>query len=359
MEFFDKYPVHEAIKQRITTSIDNDKLAHALLFYGPEGSGKEAFALELARYLNCDSTLNRPCYQCPSCGKITQLKHPDIKFLFPTSSKWKDEDIRTRLKKKADNPFARIDLPGHTVIQIERIRELKEEAKFASFEAKNKVFIISDAEKMSREGANSFLKLLEEPPEGLIIILITSSRHLLLDTIRSRCQQIYFPPLSPEDAARVVHLYHENVDNLRQITHIAQGNLKQIFDLMDLDLAAKRKHLIEYLRAAAAGKALDVLRVVDSLTMKRDKNFLKELLDLLILWFRDAVYLTAIGPETTITNLDYETELKKFSENYAKSDFNKIVQFIEEAQLNLQRNVFNPLLLTNLAFRINRELIRG
>ena len=172
---FELMDLQKKVKERFVKSIKNNRLAHAYLFYGLEGCGKEAFAFELAKAVNCDNENENPCNTCASCQKISQFNHPDIKFIFPTVKSWNEEDIRKRIHQKGQNVYSKINLSGHTVIQIDRIRELQKEAKYSPYEAKKKVYIITNAEQMTREGANSFLKLLEEPPDSLMIILITSS----------------------------------------------------------------------------------------------------------------------------------------------------------------------------------------
>jgi DNA polymerase-3 subunit delta' len=210
LEYFSSTKIQPQVLERLRQSIINNRLAHAFLFYGPEGCGKEAIAIELAKALNCQDDKSRPCNQCTSCHKINHLNHPDIKFVFPISNSWSMEEMKERQRKKAENLYSKIDLSGHTLISIEKVRDLKNESKYAPYEAIKKVFILSDADKMTRESANSFLKLLEEPPDNLLLILITSSLKGILDTIRSRCQRIYFPQLSFEEALYVVEKYRQS-----------------------------------------------------------------------------------------------------------------------------------------------------
>jgi DNA polymerase-3 subunit delta' len=358
MEFFKDYPIHIKAKEQIASSILNNKLAHAYLFYGPEGSGKEAFALEIAKALNCQDKTNKPCNQCPSCQKITHLIHPDIKFIFPSAASWGADEFQTRLKIKAENPFRDLDMKGHTTIQINRIRELKDESKYMPYEAQKKVYIVTEADKLTREGANSFLKLLEEPPETLLIILITSAMNALLDTIRSRCHHIYFPSLTPEDTIKVIEKFVQPDDRIIQLVQMAQGNLKSIFDMIDNEDREVRQQMLTFLRAVASGDALKITGIVDTISAKRDKNHLKDLLYLLILWFKDALHISILGNTTRLINIDFQQELIKFADHYRASNFEEIVLEIEKAIENVNRNIYNPLILTLLALRIKRKLVK-
>jgi DNA polymerase-3 subunit delta' len=358
MEFFKDYPIHSKAKERITNSILNKKLAHAYLFYGPAGCGKEAFALELAKAVNCQDETYKPCNNCPPCQKITQLIHPDIKFIFPTASTWKAEDLKLRLKIKAENPYRHLDLKGHTTIQINRIRELKNEAKYSPYEAQKKVYIITDADKLTREGANSFLKMLEEPPDTLLIILITSAMSTLLDTIRSRCHHQYFPVLTPEESLKIIEKYIQPDERIKRLNQIAQGNLKSLFEMIDHEDQESRQHMLSYLRAVASGDSMKISNIIDTISAKRDKNYLKDLLNLLILWFKDALHLSILGNKTQLINIDFAQELIKFTDHYQASNFEEIVSEIEKAVENVDRNIYNPLILTLLSIRIKRKLVR-
>ena len=212
-------------------------------------------------------------------------------------------------------------MSGSTSISISKIRELKNEAKFTPYEAEKKVYIISEADKMTRESANSFLKLLEEPPDTLIIILITTSLNRLLDTIKSRCHIVYFPPLSLEEVLQILSKFRDISEQDRKIVQISQGNLKQIFDIIEQDIDEKRQMVYDFLKASAMGNALKLQEAIDSMAKKRDKNFLLDILNLLILWFKDAIHLVSSGAEAQIINIDFKEEVIRFAENYPTSDF--------------------------------------
>ena len=358
MDFFKDLSIQTGVKEKFTNSMKNGRLAHAYLFYGPEGGGKEAIAFEIAKALNCQNLETKPCNQCQQCLKIGQLKHPDIKFIIPEAKNWKSTDIRKIYQLKAENPYSKIEFTGTTSISIEKIRDLKNEAKYTPYEGQKKVFIITEIEKMTREGANSFLKLLEEPPENLLLILINNSLSNILDTIKSRCHIVYFPPLSFKEASSVVKKYQEISDNEEKIIRISQGNLKNIFDLLNQDLDDKRKIVYDFLKASASGSALKIQEVVDVIAQKRDKNFLLDILNLLILWFKDAIHLISTEGNIEFINIDFEDEIRRFAKSYKNSDFDYIVTEIENAVSNVRSNVYTPLILTVLGIQIKKHLQR-
>ena len=124
---------HLEIQQRILHSIKSERLPHAFLFYGKEGTGKETFAIEIAKLLNCEKGPLVICGKCPSCIKISKLEYPDLKFVFPTpgSSSMKAEDMAEAIQVKSRNPYKRVSFSGKsTFISIDSIRELKYESKY-------------------------------------------------------------------------------------------------------------------------------------------------------------------------------------------------------------------------------------
>jgi len=356
MQYFLNLTIHSRIVERLTEGIKRKRLAHAYLFYGPEGSGKEAIALELAKAVNCKHTDSVPCNTCISCNKIRLFNHPDIKYIFPTATSWTFDEIKVRIRQRAKNPYAGIDLSGHTSIQIERVRELKMEAKFAPYEAEKKVYIVSHAEKMTRESSNSFLKILEEPPSNLLIILTTSSPDLLLDTIRSRCHLIYFHPPSFKETLSVISQYHPITPKVEKIAHICQGNLVKAFHDLEIEEDDKRKQMYAFLHSTVTHDDLQLFRVIDEMARARDKNYLMNILVLLILWFQDALHIQSFGQQTDIVHADYQAEINRFADLYPLACFEDIISMLDQAAGQIKQNVYPQLVFTVLAFRIRKIL---
>ncbi len=356
MDLFGQSFVQNRIKTIFSQSISSDRLAHAYIFYGSEGSGKEAFAFELAKALNCSSSEQRPCGLCPSCIKISHLSHPDVKFIFAVSKQISSDEISQFLKIKTANPYSALPITGHKNIPIDTIRELKNEAKYAPYEAGKRFFIISGAEYFSREAANSFLKLLEEPPDDLMIILITDDYHALLDTIRSRCQPVHFPQFNDEEIGQIIQRYSPTEKDIAPLIRIARNNVKKIFELLDSDYDEKRQLIYGFIKSVAADNILPISQTIDQMTQKRDKNYVVELLDLLILWLRDALHYLILKDRQELINLDYAESIEKFSLFFQNSNLEKLIAIVEQAMLDLEGNAHPALTLMNLAIEMKNEL---
>lgn len=356
MTYFNESIIQPRVKDFFVHSLESERLAHAYIFYGAEGRGKEAFALEMAKALNCTSDGNKPCNTCPSCTKINHLSHPDIKFIFPLSKQTPPERQTEIRKEKAQNPYLPIEVSGHKSISIEEIRTLKNEAKYASFETGKRVFIIYGAEYFSREAANSFLKLLEEPPENLYIFLITDDIGSLLDTIRSRCQPIYFPEFQDEEITKILEKYKIDLTDIQKRIRMSQHNIKKIFHSVYSDNNTLQQQVYEFLRAVAAGNFFSVSVIIDQLGQKRDKNTVMEFLNLIILWFRDSMHFLILGKSADFVNIDFEDKIKKFAEYYQHTEMEKIIELVEQAHRHIRQNAHPALTLTNLAIEMKTLL---
>ena len=172
------------------------------LFAGPEGVGRRQVALAMARALNCraEDPAERPCEGCAQCRKILGDNHPDVWTVEPTGK-------------------ARI-------ITVKQIRELQRQVALRRGEGRFRVVIVEDAQSMRVEAANSFLKTLEEPPAGTVLVLLVTQIGAVLPTIQSRCQKIRFAPIPPDVLAR--HLVEEvkiSPDEARLRAEAAGGSI--------------------------------------------------------------------------------------------------------------------------------------
>jgi len=353
MEYFNRVVVQEKVKSLFANSIKNGRLAHAYLFYGEEGRGKEAFALHLARALNCTSEEERPCGECANCQRIAHFNHPDIKFVFPAPKNIKYDQVKEIIKAKAQNPYAALPLTGNKNISIDAIRELKEEAKYAAFEGGYRVVIITGAEYFSREAANSFLKLLEEPPDKFLIILITEALHLMLDTIRSRCQPVYFPEFSDEQIEQIVRQYEPEKDDLRPLIRMAHANVKRVFQMLHADYSEQKQWILEFIRAVAVENYFHINELLEKIQNKGGQQAHLELLTLLNGWFSDVLHLQQDEHYDRLINIDFRESLFKFSKSYPQIKLHEIIESIEKAIRAIEGNAHPLMTWLNLAITIH------
>ena len=208
----------QQLKRQLVESIERGRISHAQLFSGAAGAGTLPLALAYAQYLNCQNRHDGDsCGECPSCIKMQQLAHPDLHFVFPVNKQGKksDEvvlsgnfmDLWREIVSQTGGYFTRqqwndrLDL-GKTpkgMISAREADEIIRRLSFKSFEAEYKIMIIWQPESMNEAAANKILKILEEPWQKTIFLLITERADLLLPTIISRTQEVAVPRLMVED----------------------------------------------------------------------------------------------------------------------------------------------------------------
>ncbi len=228
---------HDPIVTQFQTALTRGRLGTTFLFVGPEGIGKRAFAVGLAKGLLCpnrpDAVLD-PCGTCPSCQQIDARTHPDLLIV----------------EKPKDRAFLPVDLLIGD--REHRMREgLVHAIGLKPFYGKRKIAIIDDADYFNAEGANALLKTLEEPPIGSVLILIGTSPARQLPTIRSRCQLVRFRPLSEEIVAEIL-LQEGTVETREEAARLAaasEGSPTTARALADPQLWSFRENLFDALAA--------------------------------------------------------------------------------------------------------------
>ena len=210
------------VLERFRRLIGDGRLAQSYLFAGPEGSGKELTALDLARRVNCPRP--EPCPGpefCESCRKALTFQHPDIHWICPAPAGLKDADVAELLEIKQHDPFYQPAYASSSEVTIGdpdhpsplSVRALLQFLRRRPFQGRSKVAIVADAHRLRAAGANAFLKTLEEPPADALILLLTSVRSAVLPTIQSRCQIVPFEPYAEDELADLLTaLYGEAPD---------------------------------------------------------------------------------------------------------------------------------------------------
>lgn len=356
-------------KSILSNSFERKRIAHAYLFHGQEGVGKDAAAVEFAMLINCESPVDgkEACGECRSCKDMNALKPPLIRFVtaLPTGKSESDdkdplvtldeEDAQiylSELARKAVDKYHRINIPGANDIRISSIRLLKDQVSLTGYANKKKIFMISQADRMNQQSSNALLKILEEPPEDTVLILTTSRVNSLLPTIVGRCQSLKFEPLSDNEILTYLKPEHPELKekDAKFFAALSQGSITNCREIMTQDYMDLRERVINFIASTITKRHLILGAEIDNVISKKDKQRIKRFLSLLAIWFRD-VSMKSSGAEEHVINSDKLDRLGKFSVNYSSENY-KIMKLIEEAILDVDRNIFPELLLTNLSIRI-------
>ncbi len=292
---------HRRLIGLLQRSIARESLPPSLIFAGPPGVGKRRTALTIAQALNCanpargvQSNGADACGECPTCARIARGVHPDVLVLEP----------------------------GDTgSIKIEPVRDAIARASFRPFEGRRRVTIVDEADALVAAAQNSLLKTLEEPAPSSVFILITARPDVLLPTVRSRCPQLRFRSLSPDEIAAALVAHGHSETEARAIAATADGSLGQALKASGGELVEARAIAQQLLEAAASGTASSRVAEAGALTGKSgagdtDRDRVAERLRPLPSLLRDAELLAAGADPALLANADLGPVLDRLRATY-------------------------------------------
>ena len=231
---FDEIIGNEQIKGELRKSLKENKVSHSYMFVGIEGIGKQMTAKVFAQMILCINEEERECQKCKSCIEFQSHNHPDFLYIEPDGNSIKIEQIRYLQRKIQEKPII----------------------------SDRKVYIINDADKMTKEAQNCLLKTLEEPPEYSTIILIGSNENAFLNTIKSRCMIMTFKPISSD----LIKKYMEETYGMQNISEnmleAFQGSIGKAINLKD-----KKE---QYEKIEKAIQEMDTKNIIDCLQLCED-----------------------------------------------------------------------------------------
>ena len=347
-----------AAKQRLLQEAGEGRIPHAQLFCGPEGAGKLPLALAYAKYLCCTNPgPEGACGTCPSCVKWKKLVHPDVHFMFPIvkSAKGKKEvcddylaDWRHLLM---NNPY--FALPhwlsamgaenGQALIYARESDEITRKLSLKSVEGGYKITIIWLPEKMHEACANKLLKLLEEPPEKTLFLLVSEMPEQLLSTILSRTQRFSVPRIAEADIALALRdKYAVQSADADAIAHMANGSFVKALETISLNEENQLFFdlFVSLMRLAWQRKIRELKQwseQVAGLGRERQKNFL----DYCQRMIRENFIYNLHQPEMNYLTRPEENFAIRFAPFVNERNVVGIMEELSEAQLHIVQNV-NP-----------------
>jgi DNA polymerase-3 subunit delta' len=354
---------------KLRNLITSSTLSHAYLFVGPEGVGKKYTALNFACAVNCNQN---NCDNCSICTRILNGVHPDVLLIEPEGN----------------------------FITVGQVRDIQAKAGLKPFEAEKKVYIIDDVDRMNLIAANAFLKILEEPPENLIFILISSNQDEILPTITSRCQLIRFKSIS---FAGVIKFLMDkcNIDEQLAVlaTRITGGALSDSLNFVKSEERLnKRDKIMNLILNIRESKVIEVFDIADNLVKiekdsineikerqkkellelesfvfnkshasfvrrhlgqkhkkelnREEFNRIFEILNIFLSWYRDLLVFIETGQMDLITNSDRIDNIEEYSKKLNPSRINGAFEIILKAKEMIKFNVNHQLVLETMLFRL-------
>ena len=361
----------ERVKNLLRRSIERQQLAHAYLFYGARGTGKQAMAIEFAKTVLCERGKSESCGECASCKKMMTLQHPDLNLVFPLPAgegeKTGDDpidvleeeqidEIREEIALKAKDPYHEIQISKANFIKINSVRNVRRNSAYTSVEGKWKVFLICDADKMNDQASNSLLKTLEEPTENTLLVLTSSEKDRLAPTIVSRCQLVQFPFLQDDEIAEALRT-RNNVppeEALLKAT-LAQGSYTQACELISANLKEEKKDVLNFIRVSLGWNGVSRVQLIDELASSRNKNRIEHWLKVLQTWLRDAMVLRD-APNSWGQGREMDPDMQSFVGKFPGANLEQAIGAVDNCISLVRRNVYLHLLLTTLSFDLKKTL---
>lgn len=367
----------EHIQNHLIKSANSGRIPHAQLFVGPEGSGTLPMAIAYAQYILCknsdeNNTGNEICNL-----KFNNLSHPDLHFVFPvaTNTEIKSKPVSANFLSTwrtfvLENPYGGL-FDWYQKIGVERKQgqigvdeasEINKVLSLKAYEGGYKIMLVWMADKMNIAASNKLLKLIEEPPEKTIFILITEHLESIIQTIRSRCQILDFIGLPESVIANGLALRENCEENIAQkIAHQSEGNYNKALHILKKDTNDYpfEQWFITWIRSAFRAKG-NATAIHDLIEWSENiaglgREVQKQFLNYCIFFFRQALlqnYQTndLVYYESAVENF----ELKKFAPFVDGNNIIAIFNELESALYHIERNGNSKLILTDLSIKLTR-----
>ncbi|MFO7999181.1 MAG: DNA polymerase III subunit delta [Bacteroidales bacterium] len=366
--FFRNIVGQESIKRQLVANVQNNRTSHTLLFLGPEGSGHLPLALALAQYIQCRGRgPEDACGTCPSCLKIKKLEHPDLHFFFPVAPNQEHKkDVSSKLfytpwrELLLQSPYfsyvqwlEKIGIENkQAIINAEDCNEIIRVLGLKSYESPYKIVIIYMVEKLYHAAAPKLLKILEEPPEKTLFILVSENKDLVLNTILSRAQIMKVPRLGEEDIEQALSADIPR-QQARQISFFSGGNFAEALRLKDqgADQLAGLEQFRSWMRLCFKNDWPNILSWVDTVSKlgrEKQKTFLQYGLNTFRMCMMNNYHADDL--------MRLEGEEKKFVAGLS-SFINhhttiQVVEAFNTALMHIERNANPKILFSDLSFTL-------
>ncbi len=353
---FDKIIGQDLAKRVLARAVHENKPSHTYLFLGLEGTGKMTTAVEFAKALNCNNSHEgNACEACSICRSIEHYNCSEVRI-------WSPE------VKKQDTT-------------IDQMREMRDYAMLRPVSARWKVNIIEQGDTLNDESANCILKLLEEPPDYVVNVLLFRNSVNILPTIRSRCRIVRFTQVSTvELIERLLEEYNVTNDKARFLAVYSQGCPGKAIRLIDDEgFFQRRDSVIEIVGQVFSGNPWSALKLAEVLrseacmsiqdseydeeldesiereqSKRSTRDVLLESLDIMLLWYRDLLATKLIGTSAAVVNVDKQDEISAHAVCYPDTEglFDAVETILEAKRLvlaNCNAQIVTEALIMQLA----------
>lgn len=350
--------------------VEENRIPHALLFSGKEGSGVLPAAMAFSAHMFCISRIAAgPCGQCSACLKTKRLAHPDLHLVFPvvkSKSVGSSDDLAGRFREVfLQNPYitanqwtGEMDASKQPVIPVEEASSILRKLSYTSYEGSYKVMIIWQPERMNIESANRLLKVLEEPPEKTVFLFVSSQPDQLLATIISRLQLVQFYPCSENEISEALtERFNVSREAAEQAALLADGNYAAAMEaLAQNDTAVSL--LTQFQQFMRLGLKMDAVKasqwIDEQAAEGREKQ--KQFLQYALQVFRDSLMYN-YGERALVKLSGAEKEfLQKFAPYVTSANYERLINEFNSAYYAIERNAYAKILFMDLLLKTGKLL---
>jgi len=349
-------------KEILFNIFDSGRVPQALIFNGPSGTGRHKMALNFLKLINAESSNNNKFL----FNQIDNYNEPYVKFIFPLPSASDDqsknnpfenlkenqvEEIQRQIKLKSENHYHQIFIENANSIKINSVRDISKFISLKFNDVKYRGIIISEAHLLTVEAQNALLKNLEEPPEGILFILITNDLNKLLPTIRSRCQLVNLNPLTDEQVRGIlIEKFNFEAEQAELLSILAEGSTAQALEFSKYDINFLFDSVITILRYSLGRRYLTALKTLSKAVSSSDTKIILILITLILKWLYDAERFKILKSVKYFSN--YLNTIEKFNTGY-----NNVNLFTHILKLNslinyMEKNVNLNTILLNIVFEL-------
>ena len=367
----------QELKRHLAQSVDRGRISHAQLFTGAAGTGALPLAIAYAQYLNCPNRKDGDsCGVCPSCQQTAALAHPDLHIVFPVNKQgkksgevvlsaefmpqWRECVASTAGYFTPQQWYDRLDL-GKTLrgmISAKEADEIIRRLSFKSFESEYKIMLIWLPETMNDEAANKILKILEEPWEKTIFLMVSERPDLLLPTIISRTQEVAVPRLTVED---LMPMAAGDEQQCRNMSRLAAGDLIEMRRLTGGEEDAVRRESFDLfcrlMRLSYNDKHLELIDWADevaTLTREQQRSMLRHAARLL----RESYMLHAGLGQISYLWGEEAAFCNKFAPFIGNQNIEFLIGEIEQAMRQVSQNGNPRIIFTHFALSVSKQINR-
>lgn len=317
---FDEISGNERVKKILRLSLERGRVPNSLLFSGPKGVGKRSLARILAQAVNCERQVSDACGNCPTCLAIAERRLPDVYEVEPAG----------------------------LVVKIEQMRAVRQLAHLKPMKARKRVIIVDEADRMTDDASNSLLKILEEPPPFSHIILVTSQAHLILATVKSRCQVLNFSPIGKEEIRRKLLERDYPEDKAQIIALLVNGSLEAAMELDWEKVQEKRREAWNILLSILhQGSAAAFFRSYAFAQRNLIRDDFETVLGMLASFCRDLTLIKVGGDARLLLNPDRAGDLESLKTRWTPERYLDCIDGIEHTLSGLDKNLNMSLLVTS------------